>query len=130
MPIIYLSENPEHIKNDLEYTRRRKYIDPQDVGLIHFAKTPREAVTVLKRFYNNVDQIHYEKEQTVVIELKGKIPFRLRQRVEKKASEIGSKLGHLVWGNHPWGKNRLTLERYCPSSYSHLRGIIDLLNSV
>ncbi|MDO8462215.1 MAG: LOG family protein [Deltaproteobacteria bacterium] len=125
MPILYLSKDSTNIKQDLEHTVRKKYINPEDKKLLQFVKTPEEAIAHLRQFYKNVERIDYEKEQTVSIFLKRAIPAALRRRIERKMREMGPRVADIAWR-----ARSLLLEKYSPASYGHLKDIVMLLNTV
>lgn len=123
MPIIYLSQDPKHLRQDLEHTVKQNYISPEDIGLIQFARTPEEAARIIGRFYRNVESIRYEREHIVRVLLKKTLPTDKKGKVEKLLRQNGS--GAFVM---EWKGRQLILRRYTPNSYGPLRRAIDLMN--
>jgi len=88
MPIIYISPNPKHLKDDLNYSVKRGYISREDLNLIQIVSDYKKAVNIVKRFYSIVKTISYDRKQDVIVTLKKELSrpqkARVKNIVEKK----------------------------------------------
>lgn len=123
MPIVYLSEDPDHLEKDIRHALRKKYISPMDLDLIHLVKTPEQAAQVMRNFYRNVESLNYERDQGVKIVLKRPVNPSLRKEVERiLAKDYPGQL------RAEWKGRQLLLYEFAPASYGPLRRAVNLLN--
>lgn len=122
MPIVYLSSDPSHLEKDMRHALRKKYINAEDLDLLHLVRTPEQAAKEIQNFYRRIDGIFYDAEAVRIV-FKSPLPAARRKRVEKV---LGSHyLSSLVV---EWSGNQLILPHYAPQSYGTLRKAIDVIN--
>ncbi len=123
MPVLYLSPDPSHLRQDLRHALRKKYIAEEDLHLLNLVTKPQQAAEEIARFYRVVDRIIYERDQGVTILLKKTIVPSTRKKVERLLSEGGTTTLDMDWRGRA-----LMLHRYAPHSYGTLRRAVDLIN--
>lgn len=72
MPIIFLSNDPTHLKNDLMHTIKEKYIDREDLNIIDFVDQPADAIEIIKNFYKHFHRVDYLRRKIIRLYLRKK----------------------------------------------------------
>lgn len=122
MPIIYISSDATHFKNDLEHSARHHYIDPQDLKLIHIVSNADRAVKIICDFYRVVEQIIEPGDGSVLLSLKKSLSPVLRKKVTDQVHR--SKAFQQVH----FEPKKIVLSGFNYSSYGHVSDIVFLLS--
>lgn len=122
MPIVYLSPDPQHLRQDLKHAVDAGYIDKKDLKLIDIARTPDQAVKVITRFYHRVRHISVKKS-SVRIWLHRQPSQKLKQRLDRDLKRIKPPLS-----NYRWSRNSFFIPNFKHPSYGTIRDIVDLIN--
>lgn len=123
MPIIYLSPDPSHLKQDLEHSRKAGYIDQDDIKLLDVVKRPVDAVKIIQNFYTHIERIKYGWNNVIRIFLKPKSERIIKKRLVSVWKNYGK-----YFAGYRWKKGRLELIDFQGSSYGVVRQFIDQLN--
>lgn len=125
MPIIYVSPDPKHLLNDIDYCVKKEYISPDDRSLLQVVSDHRKAVDIINRFYSIVDKISYDnKPNTIDISLTK--PLTAKQK--KTLETLVAKKYKANFSNIIFGKNKLELTGFNYRSYGIVRNLIDAIS--
>lgn len=123
MPIVYVSSDPTHLRQDLAHTVRKNYIHKEDLRLIDVVKTSEEAVALVDRFYKQIERIDYQKENKIRIYLKTPLSPALQKRLVKAIHDHAAFIGPYKLTN-----SHIDFLKYPHISYGYLRRLIDIVN--
>lgn len=121
MPIIYISQNPIHFLQDLQHAVKHKYIDRQDLKLIHTVKTSEQAVKIIDQFYRVVDQVTETKSGEVILDIKKPLSAVARERVTTYVHRMGA------FQQVHFTAKKIFLKGFNYTSYGHVSDIVFLL---
>lgn len=124
MPVIYISPDPRHLLNDLEYAVKKEYISRDDLSLIQVVSDYREAVKTINRFYSLIKFVDYHSRlSTIDVHL-------VRQLTRNEETKIR----HLVHGPYKsvfsgvlFSSRKFELKGFNYRSYGILRKLIDAI---
>ncbi len=83
MPIIYLSRDPTHLKQDMHHAVKAGYIDREDLHLISIVRQPANAVKIISNFYTHFYRLDYVRRKTIRLYFR-KRPTREQKKVLKE----------------------------------------------
>lgn len=123
MPIIYVSRDPKHLKQDMMHAVKEKYIGREDLHLISIVKRPAQAVKIIQDFYKFIDRIDYFRRDHI------RLYFHHRPSHELKAvfEALWPKYGN-AFESYRWKGMHLELSGFKGHSYGSLRRLIDKMN--
>lgn len=125
MPIIYVSPDPKHLLNDIDYCIKKEYISPHDRSLLQVVSDHRKAVDIINRFYSIVDKISYDnKPNTIDISLSK--PLNPKQK--KTLETLVAQKYKANFSNVIFGKNKIELTGFNYRSYGIVRNLIDAIS--
>lgn len=125
MPIIYISDDPQHLTYDLDYCLKKNYISKDDLELIDIVSDYKKAVDIINQFYNVVEQISYDKPATVDITLKRPLSAKSQKKITALVNTEYKSVftqGILIQGKH------VSLRGYTHKSYGIVKRLIQLMN--
>lgn len=125
MPVIYISPDPRHLTQDIDFAIRKKYISPEDRYLIDIVKTPEEALDIITRFHRVVKTISYDKQKAVEVVFSNPIS---KPKVEKVRKLITQKYNNIFEEGVEITSSQMILRGFNYKSYGYLRQIIDALS--
>lgn len=125
MPIIYISQDPEHLLKDVEYCIKKEYISPHDRGLIQVVSDYKKAVSIIDRFYSVVDSITYDnKPNTIDVFLKKPLSTAQKKKIERLIDkEYSANFSEVMFSD-----KKIELGGFNYRSYGILRNIIDAIS--
>lgn len=125
MPIIYISQDPNHLLNDVEYCIKKEYISPHDRGLIQVVSDYKKAVSIIDRFYSVVDHISYDnKPNSIDVFLKKPLSAPQKKKIEKLvAKEYKANFSEVLFSD-----KKIELNGFNYRSYGILRNLIDAIS--
>lgn len=125
MPIIYISPDPAHLMNDIDYCVKKQYISEHDRSLIQVVSDYRKAVEIINKFYKVVDKIAYDnKPNTIDIFLQKE----LSSTQKKKLETLINKKYKANFSDVTFEKKKIELGGFNYRSYGILRKLIDSLS--
>lgn len=123
LPIIYISLDPDHLLQDIEYTLAKGYISEDDLSLIQVVSDYQQAVRIIDAFYSVVKNISYEKMGCIEVDLNKKLsPARQRGLKELVKKKFAGQMDRIEVS-----ADKFTLVDFKYRSYGILRQIIDSL---
>ena len=126
MPIIYISPDPRHLLNDLEYAVKKAYISKDDLSLIQVVSDYREAVKIINRFYGLVNFVDYHSRiNTIDVHL----VRQLTKEEEKKIINLIHGPYKNVFSEVLFARRKFELKGFNYKSYGILRQLIDAVTS-
>lgn len=123
LPIIYVSRNATHLKKDFLHAVKEKYIDPDDLHLIKFVKSPASAVKIIDHFYRRIEFIDYFRGQNIRLTARKKHQAQLKRALKAAWPKYKK-----FFKDYRWKGRNLELLDFKGRSYGTLRKLIDTLN--
>lgn len=123
MPIIYISKDPHHIKNDLDFMLKHGYISQKDTLLFDIVSDYKKAVKIIDDFYSVVDKIFYDKNSKIRIHLSKEFSASQLKSFEKL---IDKKYKNIFY-HLSFNKKKILIKTKDHISYGYLREIINYL---
>lgn len=124
MPIIYITKEPAHLRNDLNYVIKKKYISTEDRYLLEIVPDYKKAVASINRFYSVVDSVSYEKAKMIEIRLKRPLTTRQKKVLQRFAhKELSGVISGLVFS-----QKKILLKDFTYSSFGYVRRLINSLS--
>lgn len=125
MPIIYVSPDPAHLLNDIDYCIKKGYINPEDRALIQVVSDYKKAVAIINRFYGVIKSITYDNQpNTIDIDLAKPLTDAQRHRVEKLiTTKYKANFSDVVFNTR-----KIELSGFNYRSYGILRSLIDAIS--
>lgn len=125
MPIIYISQDPAHLLNDVEYCIRKEYISEHDRSLIQVVSDYRKAVAIINRFYSVVDRISYDsKPNTIDVYLRKPLNATQKRKIEK----LVAKDYKAIFSDVMFSDKKFQLNGFNYKSHGILRSLIDAIS--
>lgn len=124
MPVIYISDSPKHLQDDVDYALKKKYISPEDRSLLQIVSDYRQAVEIIKKFYSIVKKICYDNSGNIDIFLQHEITAKQQALVTRL---VENKYQKNFAGGVKFFKNKFQLRGFNYRSYGIVRTIIDSL---
>lgn len=121
MPIIYISQEPKHLVDDIQFSIKRKLISPEDEHLLDIVSDYKKAVDIIVRFYTVVQKISYDNEPKIEIFLHK--PLTSTQK--KKMNQFITKKHPRTFESMEFHQKRIVLNTLNFNSYGVLRKLID-----
>jgi hypothetical protein len=125
MPIIYVTPDPAHLINDIEYCIKKEYISPHDRSLLNIVSDHRKAVDIINRFYSVVDKISYDsKPNTIDVTLAKPLSAKQKKTLETLvAKKYKANFSDIIFG-----KGKFELRGFNYRSYGIVRNLIDSIS--
>lgn len=123
MPIIYMSKDPTHLKQDLQHAIKNGHISQGDLKLLHFCKTPQQAVKHINQFYHRLERIEIGRQDELCLELKQRPVTTARHTIEAYLKRKQS-----IYPGHYWKGKTLILPEFKSRSYGDLVELIAVMN--
>jgi len=124
LPIVYVTDHPQHIKEDCAYAMKRGFISKDDLSLLNIVPSYKKAVEVVKKFYTTVQSLSYDKPPHVQVFLKKPLTKQQQNTVSRMVSK---QYADLFAGGVKFYNDRFELRDYRRRSYGVIRKIIDAL---
>lgn len=123
MPIVYVSSDPRHLKNDLGYALKKGYISAEDLRLINFVSNHRQAVAVIKKFYQYVRSIFYDNKSHIEVSLQKPLTGAQKSKIKNVVKNHFKD----VFSGVRFYRGKFVLCDYRHQSYGTIRKVIDCL---
>lgn len=125
MPIIYVTSDPAHLLNDIDYCVKKEYISPNDRSLLQVVSDYKKAVQIINRFYSVVNTISYDnKPNTIDITLAKPLSAQQKKTVETLvAKKYKANFSDVIFS-----KNKFELKGFNYRSYGIVRNLIDAIS--
>lgn len=124
MPVIYISPDPKHLLNDIEYAVKKEYIGKDDLALIQVVSDYREAVKIINRFYSLVNFIDYHNRLN---KIDVHLTRQLTKDEEKKIISLIRGPYKNVFSEVSFSRRKFELKGFTYKSYGILRKLIDAI---
>lgn len=125
MPIIYISDTPAHLTDDLEYSVRKKYVSEEDLYLIQVVPDFKKAVSIISKFYGVVKSVSYDRENQIDIELAKPLTQSQKQKVQKL---VDGQYKNIFTGGVQFTARKMIFKDCIHKSYGILRHVIDSIS--
>lgn len=124
MPVIYISPDPRHLLNDLEYAVKKEYIGRDDLALIQVVSDYREAVKTINRFYSLIRLVDYHSR---INSIDVHLTRQLNKDEEKKVIKLIRGPYKNVFSEVLFSRRKFELKGFNYKSYGILRKLIDAI---
>ena len=123
MPVVYLSRDASHLRQDLGHAAKEKYIDREDLQLLDIVKKPAQAVQIVRNFYRHFYRLDYIHRKTIRLFLR-KAPSARDKRAVK---HLWPKFSDALM-DYKWRDKALDIVKRPGHSYGAVRRFLRQLN--